>query len=123
MVSCSSLWSSYWSGYGHLAARDDLDLVIHCGDYIYDFPDQDELVRSRNDIFDTAHPDFRDWLDLGELRRRYALWRSDPNLLAAHQQHPWFIVWDNHDIDEDYGNELDTPFDEKQIGGLFAPSS
>ena len=63
VVSCSSLWSSYWSGYGHLAARDDLDLVIHCGDYIYDFPDQDELVRSRNGIFDTAHPDFRESLE------------------------------------------------------------
>jgi alkaline phosphatase D len=111
VLACSSYWSSYWSGLGNLARRDDLDLVIHCGDYIYDFPDEDELVRARNDENDTALPDYRDWLDLGELRRRYALWRSDPNLLAAHQQHPWFIVWDNHDIDEDYGNELTTPFD------------
>ncbi|MBU6281886.1 alkaline phosphatase D family protein [bacterium] len=123
VVSCSSLWSSYWSGYAHLAARDDLDLVIHCGDYIYDFPDQDELIRSRNGIFDTAHPDFRDWLDLGELRRRYALWRSDPNLLAAHQQHPWFIVWDNHDIDEDYGNELDTPYDDQKSTTTLAQTT
>lgn len=114
VLSCSSYWSSYWSGLAHLAARDDLDLVVHCGDYIYDFPDQDELLRSREGIFDTAHPDFRDWLDLAELRRRYALWRSDPALLAAHQQHPWFMVWDNHDIDEDYGNELETPFDDRK---------
>lgn len=111
VLSCSSYWSSYWSGLGNLARRDDVDLVIHCGDYIYDYPDEDELVRARNGEDDTALPDYRDWLDLDELRRRYALWRSDPNLLAAHQQHPWFIIWDNHDIDEDYGNELPTPWD------------
>jgi len=111
VLACSSYWSSYWSGLGHLARRDDIDLVIHCGDYIYDYPDEDELVRARNGEDDTALPDYRDWLDISELRRRYALWRSDPNLIAAHQQHPWFLVWDNHDIDEDYGNELPTPHD------------
>ena len=111
VLSCSSYWSSYWSGLGLLANRNDLDLVIHCGDYIYDFVDQDETVRARKGLKDTALPDYRDWLDIGELRRRYALWRSDPNNLRAHQQHPWFIVWDNHDLDEDYGNELETPYD------------
>ncbi len=111
VLACSSYWSSWLSGLGHIADRNDLDLVIHCGDYIYDFVDEDEQVRARKDLADTAYVDYRDWFDLSEVRRRYALWRSDPNLLRAHQQHPWFIVWDNHDIDEDYGNELTTPFD------------
>ena len=111
VLSCSSYWSSYWSGLGQIADRNDLDLVVHLGDYIYDFVDQDEGVRARRDEKDTAKVDYRDWLDITELRRRYALWRSDPNLLRAHQQHSWFIVWDNHDIDEDYGNELATPLD------------
>ncbi|NGY06423.1 alkaline phosphatase D family protein [Solimonas terrae] len=111
VLSCSSYWSSYWSGLSHIADRNDLDLVVHCGDYIYDFVDEDETVRARKDRKDTALPDYRDWLDIGELRRRYALWRSDANNLRAHQQHPWFIVWDNHDLDEDYGNELPTPLD------------
>lgn len=111
VLACSSYWSSWWSGFAHLANRNDLDLVIHCGDYIYDFVDEDEGVRARKDQKDTALADYRDWLNVGELRRRYALWRSDPNHLRAHQQHPWFIVWDNHDLDEDYGNELPTPFD------------
>lgn len=114
VAACSSYWSSTWSGYGHIADRNDLDLVIHCGDYIYDFIDEDEFIRSRKGIRDLGHPDNRDWLNLDELRRRYALFRSDPNLMRAHQQHPWFIVWDNHDIDEGYGNELATPFDGMQ---------
>lgn len=111
VVACSSYWSSYWSGFGQIADRNDLDLVIHCGDYIYDFVDEDETVRARRDLKDTGYVDYRDWLNIDELRRRYALWRSDPNLLRAHQQHPWFLVWDNHDISESYGNELPTPLD------------
>lgn len=111
VVACSSYWSSHWSGFGHLADRDDLDLVLHCGDYIYDFVDEDEEVRARRDRKDINDVDYRDWLDLGECRRRYALWRSDPNLMRAHQQHPWMIVWDNHDIDPGFGNELDSPID------------
>ena len=113
-VACSSYWSSWWSGYAHIADRNDLDLVLHAGDYIYDFVDEDEEVRARKDRKSTADIDYRDWLDLAELRRRYALFRSDPSLMRAHQQHPWFIVWDNHDISEDYGNELATPFDGMQ---------
>ncbi|NKF21065.1 alkaline phosphatase D family protein [Solimonas marina] len=111
VLSCSSYWSSYWSGLGLIADRNDLDLVVHCGDYVYDFVDEDEAVRARKDEKDTTLPDYRDWLNIDELRRRYALWRSDPNNLRAHQQHPWFIVWDNHDIDEDFGNELPTTVD------------
>jgi alkaline phosphatase D len=85
-----------------------LDLVVHCGDYIYDFVDEDEQVRARKGRATTSDVDYRDWLNLDECRRRYALFRSDPNLMAAHQQHPWFITWDNHDIDPDFGNELPT---------------
>jgi alkaline phosphatase D len=111
VVSCASYWSSHWSGYQHIADRNDLDLVIHLGDYIYDFVDQDEEVRARidrngavrNNIEDV---DYRDWLNVDEVRRRYALYRSEPNLLRAHQQHPWTIIWDNHDIDPSFGNEL-----------------
>lgn len=107
VVACSSYWSSYWSGYGHLAKRNDIDLVVHCGDYIYDFVDEDEKVRARRDVADINYVDYRDWLNLDEVRRRYALYRADPNLLRAHQQHPWAIVWDNHDISVNFGNELD----------------
>ena len=108
-MSCSSYWSSMWSGFDNLADRNDIDLVIHLGDYIYDFPDADELVRSRVGFHDMTHPDNRDWLTLDEVRRRYALWRSDPQFVRAHQQHPWLIVWDNHDLDPEYGVEVQTP--------------
>lgn len=109
VLSCSSYWSSWWAGLGHLANRNDLDLVVHLGDYLYDFIDKDEMVRSRPGFEKLDHPDNRDWLNLHEVRRRYALWRSDENLARAHQQHPWLIIWDNHDIDPEYGNQIDVP--------------
>ena len=110
-LSCTSYWSSHWSGLGHIADRNDLDLVVHSGDYVYEFVDEDEEVRARNGRFTTDDVDYRCWRNLAEVRRRYALWRSDANLARAHQQHPWFIVWDNHDINPNYSNELPTPFD------------
>lgn len=109
VASCSSFWSSTWSGYQHIAERNDIDLVLHCGDYIYDFVDEDEEIRARRNIFSTDYIDYRDWTNLEECRRRYALYRADPSLARAHQQHPWSIVWDNHDISVGYGNELPSP--------------
>lgn len=99
VVACSSYWSAHFNGYARLAERDDLDLVLHCGDHIYDFPDEDEWVRARNDRFDPEDVDFRPWRNKEEARRRYALYYADPDFLRLHQQHPIAILWDNHDID------------------------
>ncbi|GAB3079102.1 alkaline phosphatase D family protein [Corynebacterium aquatimens] len=111
VLSCSSYWSAYWGGLGHLAKRNDVDLVVHLGDYIYDFIDKDEMVRFRAGAGANRldHPDNRDWKNLDEVRRRYALHHSDANWVRCHQQHPWTILWDNHDIDPFDGNELTIP--------------
>ncbi|RYZ49582.1 MAG: hypothetical protein EOP07_24255, partial [Proteobacteria bacterium] len=93
LVSCSSIWSGYMNAYQCIAERDDLDLLIHCGDYIYDLVDKNELRNMPHDPLDseTLH-------DLTSHRRRFRYYRKDPFLRRAHQQHPWAIVWDNHDI-------------------------
>jgi alkaline phosphatase D len=104
VVACSSYWSGFFNAYGRLADRNDLDLIVHCGDYVYDYPDPQEHVRARLDRFDEEYVDFRNWRTLDEIRRRYALYRSDPDLLRAHQQHPFSIIWDNHELDlDDHG--------------------
>jgi alkaline phosphatase D len=102
-VSCASYWSVVrWDGMRRIAERDDIDLVLHSGDYVYDYPDEDEWVRARGRTdpatFTETDLDFRRWRTLAELRRRYALYRSDPDFLALHQQHPVFVLWDNHDL-------------------------
>lgn len=93
VCSCSSIYSGYMNGYGRIADRNDLDLVIHCGDYIYNLPDENERVRIPVDIVDEMEP-----ASLAEMRRRYAYYRLDPQLCRAHQQHPFVNVWDNHDL-------------------------
>lgn len=94
VCSCSSIYSGYMNAYGRIAERNDLDLVIHCGDYIYNRPDENERIRIPADFIDEKDPE-----SLAEIRRRYAYYRRDPQLCRAHQQHPFAIIWDNHDIE------------------------
>lgn len=98
VTACCSYFSGYMNGYGRIADRKDLDLVINCGDYIYDFPDNEEKIRIPNNWDSDDNVDFRTPRNLNEVRRRYALYRSDLDLYRAHQQHPFLIIWDNHDI-------------------------
>ena len=60
VVSCSSVWSGWWNAYDRIAARDDVDLVVHCGDHIYDSVDSAEWVRARDSRFEPDYVDFRE---------------------------------------------------------------
>lgn len=94
VMSCSSIFSGYFNAYRRIGERNDLDLVIHLGDYIYDFVDQDELVR-------VPVPTPVDPQTLAEWRDRHDYYLLDPDLRLARQNHPWAVIWDNHDIDGD----------------------
>jgi alkaline phosphatase D len=94
VVSCSSIWSGYFNAYNIIAGMNDIDAVIHLGDYIYNEPDPDELRNMPLDPMNSVAPD-----SLEAVRQRYRYFRQDPFLQKAHQQHPWVIVWDNHDIE------------------------
>ncbi|MBC7530931.1 MAG: alkaline phosphatase D family protein [Oligoflexus sp.] len=93
VASCSSIWSGYFNSYALLARRADLDLVVHCGDYTYDCVDKDELRNLSYLAKNQQEP-----VSLEDRRQRYRYYRLDPHLRAAHQQHPWAVIWDNHDI-------------------------
>jgi alkaline phosphatase D len=94
VCSCSSIWSGYMNAYDRIADRDDIDLVIHCGDYVYDVADRQERVLMPLDLIDAQSPN-----SLEEIRRRYAYYRKNKALRRAHQQHPFSIIWDNHEIE------------------------
>ncbi len=91
VTSCTSIFSGYFNGYRAIARRLDLDGLIHVGDYTYDFPDEDELVRIPDPL-----PDDPDTLD--GWRRLHAYHLGDPDLRAARAAHPWVMLWDNHDV-------------------------
>ncbi|MEM7040885.1 MAG: alkaline phosphatase D family protein, partial [Bacteroidota bacterium] len=92
IASCSSVYSGFFNAYRRIGERNDLDLMIHLGDYIYDFVDQDEQVR-------VPVPPPVDPENLAEYRTTHAYYLLDPDLRLARQMHPWVVIWDNHDID------------------------
>jgi alkaline phosphatase D len=95
VASCSSLYSGFFNAYRRIGERDDLDLVIHLGDYLYDFVDENERVRV------PPSGAVEDPSDLAGHRRRHAQYLSDPDLRLARRMHPWFLLWDNHDLQRD----------------------
>ena len=91
VVSCSSAYSGYFNAYRRIGERDDVNLVIHLGDYVYNFADANEEVRIP--IPYPANP-----ANLDEWREREAYWLLDPDFRFVKQQHPFTIMWDNHDL-------------------------
>ncbi len=96
LMSCSNYPFGYFNAYARVAERLDLDAVLHVGDYIYDY----QQGRYFDPDLAAARPvdPPAEILALDDYRRRYALYRTDPDLQAAHQQHPFIGVWDDHEI-------------------------
>jgi alkaline phosphatase D len=95
VASCSNYVRGYFHGYRSIAARDDVDLVVHLGDYIYEGGSNPTGGSIR-----THEPDAT-LQSLSDYRTRYAQYRRDPDLQAAHARHPFVVVWDDHEIAND----------------------
>jgi PhoD-like phosphatase/PhoD-like phosphatase, N-terminal domain len=91
-VSCQNFEKGYYTAYRHLA-EDDLDVVLHLGDYVYENPPRRNLPR-RHVGGEPA--------DLPGYRVRHALYRTDRDLQAAHARHPFVATWDDHEVENDY---------------------
>lgn len=91
VASCSSIYSGYFNAYRNIANNDTIDLMIHLGDYIYNFVDDDEQIRIPDPF--PADPE-----NLEEWRDRHEYYLLDPDLRKARQMHPWVVIWDNHDF-------------------------
>jgi len=94
VCSCANYGFGLFHGFRHMAARADLDAVLHLGDYFYEYgnrnyPDPDEQFRQLEPPNETV--------TLEDYRIRYALYRRDPDLQECHRQHPFIVVWDDHE--------------------------
>ena len=90
----------YFNVYGHAAETADVDAVIHLGDYIYEYgraPDSG-TGNSKETGRDLPQYSDKEILTLDDYRRRYALYRTDPQLQALHATYPFITVWDDHEI-------------------------
>ncbi|HSG89925.1 MAG TPA: alkaline phosphatase D family protein [Pseudomonadales bacterium] len=93
-ASCSNLPFGHFNVYGQIARRDDLDLVLHLGDYIYEYANGEYGDGTR---FDRVPRPDREIVSLADYRARYAQYREDPDLQELHRQHAMVAVWDDHE--------------------------
>ena len=101
-VTCALYPNGYFNAYDHIARSEHLDAVVELGDYIYEYgakPDDYGMENGRRlgRIPEPAH----DLLTLADYRTRYAQYRRDPDLQAAHARAPWICVWDDHEVCND----------------------
>lgn len=99
VVSCSNYQAGFFNAYKHLSNRNDLDAIIHLGDYIYEYADggygNEDVIAQRPLTYK------EEIITLEQYRTRYSTYRLDTALARAHQQHPFITVWDDHESSND----------------------
>lgn len=100
VFSCANIPFGYFRAYAHAAARGDIDVCVHTGDYIYEYavggyPSAAESVAGR-----TADP-ATEIVSLSDYHRRYASYRTDPDLQELHRVAPFVCIWDDHELAND----------------------
>ena len=101
-MSCQHYEQGHYAAYRQVAA-DAPDLVLHLGDYIY------ESSWGTNPVRRHAGPEP---VTLSDYRARYAQYKTDPLLQAAHAASPWAVVWDDHEVENDYANDRSENLDD-----------
>ncbi|MQA95450.1 MAG: alkaline phosphatase [Streptosporangiales bacterium] len=99
-ASCQNRPDGHYTAYAHMA-REDLDLVAFLGDYIYEGPAQGSLGR--------GHLPVSEIFSLADYRVRHAQYRSDPDLQAAHAAFPWALVFDDHEVENNWASDISEP--------------
>ncbi|MEQ1690785.1 MAG: alkaline phosphatase D family protein [Gemmatimonas sp.] len=92
VASCQRWDQGLFTAYEHMS-REELDLVAHLGDYIYEQASPTNAIRAHQGL---------EIRTLDDYRRRYAQYKSDPALQAAHARCPWVVTWDDHEVDNNY---------------------
>jgi alkaline phosphatase D len=115
-ASCQHYEMGYFTAYRHMAAE-DLSLVFHLGDYIYEGAATSGRVRQH------VGPEI---MTLDDYRNRHAQYRTDPDLQAAHAAFPFIVTWDDHEVDNNYaamhherGDPIDA-FERRRAAGYQA---
>ena len=101
LASCQHYEQGYYAAHRDIA-RQDLDLVLFVGDYIYESSNPNHQVAPGVRLHPPKAP-----MNLEQYRQHHALYKRDLDLQAAHAAHPWLITWDDHDVVNDYAAEHD----------------
>ncbi len=91
VVSCADYQEGYFNAYAVIKNRNDIDAVIHLGDYMYEGGDDPGAVGGR------IHEPANEIIDLYDYRTRLSQYHLDEDLMRLHQQYPFIMVWDDHE--------------------------
>jgi alkaline phosphatase D len=105
IASCQHYEHGQYAAYRDMAQQ-SLDLVIHAGDYIYEGSWGRGKVREHHN----TEP-----YTLADYRNRYAQYKLDPHLQAAHAACPWLVTWDDHEVDNDYARDRSQDMDPVEV--------
>jgi alkaline phosphatase D len=94
-TSCAHYEEGYYTVYRRMA-EDNPGLILHLGDYIYEYGAATGRPRT--------HAGTTEIVTLADYRRRYAQYKSDPDLQAAHAAAPWLVVPDDHEVENNYAS-------------------
>ncbi|WP_158734815.1 alkaline phosphatase [Alteribacillus sp. YIM 98480] len=100
-ASCQQYEHGYYTAYKHMA-KEDLDLVFHLGDYIYEYG-PNEYVAGTGNVRSHNGPEI---MTLDDYRNRHAQYRSDADLQSAHAAFPWVVTWDDHEVENNYADNI-----------------
>ena len=95
-ASCQNYEQGLYTAYDQMA-RDELDLVLHLGDYIYEYGGREGRVRKHLGS---------ELASLGDYRVRHSQYRADPLLAQMHARCPWMVTWDDHEFDNNYASDI-----------------
>jgi alkaline phosphatase D len=110
-ASCSNYEHGYFGGYRAMAEQ-NLDVILHLGDYIYEYgPDEYHVREPENFRLHTG----AEIVALQDYRNRFALYHTDPDLQLAHASAPWVVTWDDHEVENNYADLISENNDQSTI--------
>jgi alkaline phosphatase D len=109
LAACQNYSSGFYTAHRHMV-EDDLDAVVHVGDYIYEKPPDPSDVR--------RHEGDGEPVTLLEYRNRHAQYRRDADLQACHAAFPWLVVLDDHEVSNNWADEV-AQYPERQSREAF----
>ncbi len=125
IVSCANYEFGFFNTYEKIADRQDLDAVLHLGDYIYEYGPgtYGDTVR-----FDRRNFPEHELITLEDYRYRYSQYRLDEDLRKVHQNHPFITIWDDHEIAnnsyktgaQNHQEETEGPYDQRSLAAKKA---
>jgi alkaline phosphatase D len=98
MCSCAKFNAGFFNAYARIAERDDLDFLLHLGDYIYEASQNPPATQTKSKDIGRPFEPLTECRTLEEYRMRYSQYHRDPDVQALHHRLPMIATLDDHEL-------------------------